>query len=72
MQGDLQEGDYVTFAPVISWISVHIFLVLSINIHWITCSIDFLNAFIQATLKEPFGLTCLKVSYQKEQTPAYA
>jgi hypothetical protein len=53
MQGDLQEGDYVTFAPVVSWISVNIFLVLSITFHWMTCSIDFSNAFVQATIKEP-------------------
>jgi hypothetical protein len=33
VRGDLQEGDYITFAPVISWISVHIFLVLSITFH---------------------------------------
>jgi hypothetical protein len=53
MQGDLQEVDYVTFAPVIAWISVRIFLVLSITFHWTTCSIDFSNAFVEATLKEP-------------------
>jgi hypothetical protein len=53
VQGNLQEGDYITFTPVISWISVHIFLVLSITFHWTTCSINFLNAFIQAALKEP-------------------
>jgi hypothetical protein len=53
VQGDLQEGDYVTFAPVVSWISVNIFLVLSITFHWMTCSIDFSNAFVQATIKEP-------------------
>jgi hypothetical protein len=53
MRGNLQEGDYVTFALVISWISVHIFLVLSITFHWMTCSIDFSNAFVQAMLKEP-------------------
>jgi hypothetical protein len=49
VQGDLQEGDYITFAPVIFWISVHIFLVLSITFHWMTCNINFMNAFIQAT-----------------------
>ncbi len=53
VRGNLQEGDYVTFTPVISWVSIHIFLVLSIIFHWMTCSIDFSNAFVQATLKEP-------------------
>jgi hypothetical protein len=49
MPGDLQEGDYVTFTPVISWISIHIILVLSITFHWTTCCIDSANAFVQAT-----------------------
>jgi hypothetical protein len=53
MRGNLQEGDCITFAPVIHWISVHIFLVLLITFHWMTCSINFSNAFVQATLKEP-------------------
>jgi hypothetical protein len=38
MQGDLQEGDYITFTTLISWVSVHIFLVLSITLHLMTCS----------------------------------
>jgi hypothetical protein len=38
VRGDLQEGDHVTFTPVISWISIHIFLVLSITFNWTTCS----------------------------------
>jgi hypothetical protein len=41
VRGNLQEGDYITFAPVISWIFVHIFLVLSITFHWMACSINF-------------------------------
>jgi hypothetical protein len=51
VRGDLQ-GDYVTFTPVVSWISVRIFVVLLITFHWTTCSIDFSNVFIQA-IKEP-------------------
>jgi hypothetical protein len=31
VRGDLQQGDYITFTPVISWISIRIFLVLSIT-----------------------------------------
>jgi hypothetical protein len=46
IRGDLQEGMFDTFAPVVSWISVHIFLVLSMTMHWVTCSINFSNAFI--------------------------
>jgi hypothetical protein len=53
VRGDLQEGDHVTFTPVRIWISVCIFFALSITFHWTTCSINFLNAFVQAMLKEP-------------------
>jgi hypothetical protein len=53
IRGDLQEGTFDTFAPVVSWVSVRIFLVLSMTMHWVTCSIDFSNAFVQAKLDEP-------------------
>jgi hypothetical protein len=40
-RGDLQEVDFETFAPVVSWTSVRFFLVLSVILGWVTCSIDF-------------------------------
>jgi hypothetical protein len=52
-RGDLEEGDFDTFAPVVSWPSVRLFLVLTMTLNWCTCSIDFSNAFVQASLKEP-------------------
>jgi hypothetical protein len=56
VQGDLQEGLFDTFAPVVSWTSVQIFFILTMMTSWETCSIDFLNAFVQATLKEPIWI----------------
>ena len=54
VRGDLQEGDFDTFAPVVAWSSVRIFLILSLmTLRWTTCSIDFSNAFVQATLEDP-------------------
>jgi hypothetical protein len=52
-RGDLQEDDFETFAPVVSWTSVHFFLVLTMILDWVTCSIDFSSAFLQATLPSP-------------------
>jgi hypothetical protein len=48
VQGYLQERVFDTFAPVVSWTSVQIFLVLTMMTSWETCSIDFSNAFIHA------------------------
>jgi hypothetical protein len=75
IRGDLQDDTGAeTFAPVVAWSSVRFFLILSLTLSWITCSIDFSNAFIQATLPEPIwvhlprgfhsdrpGKTCLKL-----------
>jgi hypothetical protein len=73
-RGDLEEGDFDTFAPVVAWSSVRLFLVLTMTIGWTTCSIDFANAFLQAKLTTPVwihlprgflstrpGKTCLRL-----------
>ena len=52
-RGDLQEDNFETFAPVVSWISVRMFLVLTTILGWTTCSIDFSSAFLQADLPTP-------------------
>ena len=52
MRGDLQEGDFETFAPVVQFSSVRLFLAWSLLLDWYTCSVDFSNAFIQAKLKD--------------------
>jgi Reverse transcriptase (RNA-dependent DNA polymerase) len=56
VRGDLEEGEPETFAPVVAWSSVRLFLVLSLTLNWDTCSIDFSNAFVQAKLQEPVGI----------------
>ncbi len=48
VQGYLQERVFDMFAPVVSWTSVQIFLVLTMMTSWETCSIDLSNAFIHA------------------------
>jgi Reverse transcriptase (RNA-dependent DNA polymerase) len=53
VKSDLEEGEPETFAPVIARSTVQLFLVLSLTLGWSTCSIDFSNAFVQATLQEP-------------------
>ena len=53
VRGDLEEGEPETFAPVVAWGSVRLFLVLSLTLNWDTCSIDFSSAFVQARLKDP-------------------
>eukprot|EP00972_Heterocapsa_arctica_P062463 9207642-Heterocapsa_arctica.AAC.1 len=53
IRGDLQEGDFETYAPVVQFSSVRLFLAWSLMLGWYTCSIDFSNAFIQATLNDP-------------------
>jgi hypothetical protein len=52
-RGDLEEGDFDTYAPVIAWSLVRLFLVMSMTLGWTTCSIDFSNAFVQARFKDP-------------------
>lgn len=53
IRGDLQEGDFDTYAPVVSFSSVRLFLAWSLILGWVTCTVDFSNAFIQADLKDP-------------------
>ena len=55
-RGDLQKGDFDTYAPVVQFSSVRLFLALSLLLDWRTISVDFSNAFVQASLKEPFFL----------------
>jgi hypothetical protein len=52
-RGDLeQEGVFETYAPVVAWSTVRLFLILSLVLDWHTCSIDFSSAFVQAVLKK--------------------
>ncbi len=53
VRGNLEEGEPETYAPVVAWSSVRLFLVLSLTLGWQTCSIDFSSAFVQANLADP-------------------
>ena len=55
-RGDLEQGVFQTFAPVVAWSTVRLFLVLSLVLDWYTCSIDFSSAFVQATLEKSVWL----------------
>jgi hypothetical protein len=45
--------DEPTTAPVVSWIAIRMFLVMTMLVEWVTVSIDFSNAFVQAKLPKP-------------------
>ena len=53
VRGDLQEGDFDTFASVAAWATIHLVLVLALTQCWRLICIDFSNAFIQAELAGP-------------------
>jgi transposase InsO family protein len=55
-RGDLEQGVFETFAPVVAWSTVRLFLILSLVLDWYTCSIDFSSAFVQATLEKSVWL----------------
>ena len=74
VHGDLQEGDFDTFAPVVAWATICLVLVFALTQGWRLICIDFSNAFIQAELAEPVwihlprgykstipGATCLQL-----------
>ena len=59
-KGDKQvdEVDYFDkYSPVVSWSTVCMLLVMSINLGWHTRQVDFSNAFVQAELQEDVYIT---------------
>ena len=61
IRGDLQRnadtyGPNQTFAPTVDWITVRLLFTLGLVEDWKTASIDFKNAFTQASLPEPIFL----------------
>jgi hypothetical protein len=52
-RGDLLDDDQNTYAPVVHWPTVRVLLIIAMIQGWITCSIDFDSAFVQASLKDP-------------------
>jgi len=57
VRGDLMDVDAESYAPVVSWSTIRFFLCLSMQMNWVTVSVDWANAFIQATLKEPMYMS---------------
>lgn len=53
VRGDLQEGVYDTYAPVVSWSSIRLFITMMVVLGWHSCSIDYSSAFVQSTLETP-------------------
>ena len=67
VRGDLQEVIYEVYAPVVQFSSVRFFLIFSMAMDWITCAIDFCNAFFQTdfpSLMEPVFLHPPRGYYQ--------
>jgi hypothetical protein len=53
-QGDLLEDGQNTYAPVVHWAStIRLLHTIAMIMGWITCSIVFDSAFVQASLKDP-------------------
>jgi hypothetical protein len=55
-RGNLEQGVFQTFAPVVAWSTVQFFMILSLILDWYTCSIDFSSAFVQATFEKSVWL----------------
>ena len=54
VRGDLQDiSNDETYAPLVSFPTVRLFLALTVLFDWTTLSVDFDNAFVQARLKTP-------------------
>jgi len=49
LRGDLMEDIYDVTSPVVAFSTVCLFLILSLQLGWYSCSVDFSNAFIQAS-----------------------
>ena len=53
LRGDLQEHNGESnFSPVAAWSTVRCFLIISMMNEWVTCTIDFSNAFVQSKLPD--------------------
>jgi Reverse transcriptase (RNA-dependent DNA polymerase) len=52
VRGDLQEGTFNTYSPLVAWSTVRFLLVFALSFNWITTSIN-IAPFVQATLNQP-------------------
>ena len=65
LQGDLMKVDAESYAPVVAWSTIRLFLCLTVELNWITVSADWANAFIQATLKKPMYMATPRGFFNK-------
>ncbi|CAB9527593.1 Retrovirus-related Pol polyprotein from transposon [Seminavis robusta] len=60
VRGDLmsKSGDYnfETYAPTCAWSTIRMVLILALTWGWTTCTCDYSNAFIHATLDDPIWI----------------
>ena len=63
IRGDLQEGEFEIYSPVVSWATIRICLILALTLSWQMACVDFSNTFVQVNLKDkvwihiPHGFT---------------
>ena len=57
--------DAESYAPVVAWSTIRLFLCLTVELNWITVSADWANAFIQATLKKPMYMATPRGFFNK-------
>merc|ERR1712197_208282 len=57
LRGDLMDQTEDNFAPVCFFSSVRFFLVTAMTLGWHTASVDWANAFTQATLEKPIHMS---------------
>jgi len=66
VRGDLQEGIFDTFAPVVQWSTIKMLMAISLKYGYHTRSIDFSSAFVQAELDKPVWIHLPRGSYPTE------
>ena len=66
---DHQEGEFETFAPVVSWSTIRLVLISTMIQDWIIICIDFSNAFVQATLMSADDVSQLASRLEKRTVP---
>ena len=65
LRGDLQQGQFESYAPVASFPSLRILLITALMFNWKTCCIDFVNAFVQAKLESDVWMHLPRGSHSK-------
>ena len=53
LRGDPMIDDLETCAPVVLWSAICFFVIVLIHLHWMTRSVNWVNAFPQALLEKP-------------------